>query len=92
MGIFSKRMNKVGGMAGMSVGLLFTFSYIVYFQFLGGTEEQYLWGITPEGIGFIGMILNFVVSFIVCTFTPRPPEEVVSMVEKIRSPEILINN
>ena len=78
-------------MAGMSVGLLFTFSYIVYFQFLGGTEEQQLWGITPEGIGFIGMILNFVVSFIVCTFTPRPPEEVVSMVEKIRSPEILIN-
>jgi cation/acetate symporter len=87
MGIFSKKMNKVGGMAGMSIGLLFTFSYIVYFQFLGGTEDQYLWGITPEGIGFVGMLINFSVSFVVCSVTPPPPQKVVEMVEQIRLPE-----
>jgi cation/acetate symporter len=87
MGIFSKRMNKAGGMAGMSIGLLFTFSYIVYFQFWGGTEDQYLWGITPEGIGFVGMLINFSVAFVVCSFTPPPPQKVVKMVEQIRLPE-----
>ena len=80
-------MNKVGGMAGMSIGLLFTFSYFVYFQFLGGTEDQYLWGITPEGIGFVGMLINFSVSFVVCSVTPPPPQKVVEMVEQIRLPE-----
>ena len=81
-------MNKVGGMAGMSTGLLFTFSYIVYFQFLGGTADQYLWGITPEGIGFVGMLINFMVSLVVCLMTPPPPKQVVEMVEQIRLPEV----
>ena len=87
MGIFSKKMNKMGGMAGMGIGLMFTFSYIIYFQFLGGTVDQYLWGITPEGIGFVGMLINFIVSFVVCMFTTPPPQEVVEMVEQIRLPE-----
>ena len=86
MGIFSKKMNKMGGMAGMGT-LLFTFSYIIYFQFLGGTVDQYLWGITPEGIGFVGMLINFIVSLVVCILTTPPPQEVVEMVEQIRLPE-----
>ena len=61
LGIFSKRMNKEGAIAGMIAGIGFTFSYIVYFQFMGGTSDQYLFGITPEGIGFIGMIINFII-------------------------------
>ena len=73
LGIFSKRMNKEGAIAGMIAGIGFTFSYIVYFQFMGGTSDQYLFGITPEGIGFIGMIINFIISFIVCMFTSSPP-------------------
>ena len=65
LGIFSKRMNKEGAIAGMIAGIGFTFSYIVYFQFMGGTPDQYLFGITPEGIGFIGMLINFLVSLLV---------------------------
>ncbi|MEM7699694.1 MAG: sodium:solute symporter family protein [Verrucomicrobiota bacterium] len=89
LGIFSKRMNREGAIAGMLVGIAFTFSYIVYFQFGGGKgkPEQYLFGITPEGIGILGMVLNFVVAFIVSAFTPKPPAEVVEMVESIRLPE-----
>lgn len=86
LGIFSKRMNKEGAIAGMIAGIGFTFSYIVYFQFMGGTSNQYLFGITPEGIGFIGMIINFIISFIVCMFTSSPPKEVVEMVEEIHIP------
>ena len=86
LGIFSKRMNKEGAIAGMIAGIGFTFSYIVYFQFMGGTSDQYLFGITPEGIGFIGMIINFIISFIVCMFTSSPPKEVVEMVEEIHIP------
>ena len=79
-------MNKEGAIAGMIAGIGFTFSYIVYFQFMGGTSDQYLFGITPEGIGFIGMIINFIISFIVCMFTSSPPKEVVEMVEEIHIP------
>ena len=86
LGIFSKRMNKEGAIAGMIAGIGFTFSYIVYFQFMGGTSDQYLFGITPEGIGFIGMIINFIISFIVCMFTSLPPKEAIEMVEEIHIP------
>jgi len=86
MGIFSARMNKQGAISGMLAGILFTFIYITYFQFLGGTPDQYLFGITPEGIGFIGMLLNFTVAFAVCAFTEPPPEEIVAMVEEIHIP------
>ncbi|MFL2859547.1 MAG: sodium:solute symporter family protein [Pontiellaceae bacterium] len=86
LGIFSKRMNKEGAISGMIAGIGFTFSYIIYFQFMGGIEDQYLFGITPEGIGFIGMLINFLVSFLVSSFTSPPPKNVVDMVEEIHIP------
>lgn len=86
MGIFSKRMNMQGAVAGMATGLIFTAAYIFYFKYGGGTHEQYLFGISPEGIGTLGMILNFIVSITVSRFTPAPPQAVQEMVESIRIP------
>jgi cation/acetate symporter len=86
MGIFSKRMNKQGAIAGMISGIGFTLSYIIYFQFLTESKEYWM-GISPEGIGFLGMIINFVVAFIVSSITPPPPQEVQDMVEEIRIPQ-----
>jgi len=86
IGIFSKTMNKQGAIAGMLAGILFTFSYITYFQFLGGTPDQYLFGITPEGIGFVGMLINFVVAFSVKAFTADAPEHIREMVQEIHIP------
>ncbi|MCF6311724.1 MAG: cation acetate symporter [Verrucomicrobiales bacterium] len=87
IGIFSKRMNKEGAISGMLAGISFTIGYIVYFQFLGGTKEQYFLEITPEGIGFIGMLINFAVAFVVSSFTPAPPQEIQDMVESIHIPK-----
>jgi cation/acetate symporter len=87
IGIFSSRMNKQGAIAGMLAGIIFTTSYIVYFQFLGGTKDQLLFGISAEGIGFIGMLINFAVAFLVRPFFPPPPEDVRSMVEEIHIPK-----
>ena len=86
MGIFSKRMNKQGGIAGMVVGITFTLSYIIYFAFGGGDPKYYFLGISPAGIGVIGMLLNFIVAFIVSAFTPAPPKEVQDMVDRIHNP------
>jgi cation/acetate symporter len=86
MGIFSKRINKQGAIAGMISGISFTLSYIIYFQFL--TESKDYWfGISPEGIGFLGMIINFAIAFLVSSITPPPPKEVQEMVEEIRIPK-----
>jgi len=85
MGIFSKRMNMQGAISGMVAGLIFTIVYIVYFKFIDPKAE--LWfGISPEGIGTVGMLVNFVVSFIVSAITPAPPQEVQDLVESIRYP------
>jgi len=70
----------------MIVGIVFTASYIIYFKFMGGTPDQFWFGISPEGIGAVGMLLNFVVVFIVSRFTPPPPEDVQELVEHIRVP------
>ena len=86
MGIFSKRINREGAIAGMLCGILFTFGYIIYFQFFDGIPDQYFLGITPEGIGFIGMLINFFVAFLVSLFTPAPPQRVQEMVENIHIP------
>ena len=86
MGIFSKRMNKQGAIAGMICGIGFTMSYIIYFQFLTNSKDYWL-GISPEGIGFIGMIINFCVAFAVSALTPAPPNEIREMVEEIRIPK-----
>ena len=86
LGIFWKRCNREGAISGMVVGLLFTLSYIVYFKFLGGTSDQLWMGISPEGIGTLGMMLNFIVSISVSLVTPPPPADVLAMVEDIRIP------
>ena len=89
LGIFSKRLNKEGAIAGMLVGLIFTASYIIYFKFLApelNTAENWLFSISPEGIGFIGMILNVSVSLGVSSLTSSPPKEVSLMVDRIRQP------
>ncbi len=86
LGIFSKRANREGVVAGMLAGLLFTGGYIVYFKFLGGSAEQWWFGISPEGIGTFGMLINFAVALGLGRFFPPPPEEVQAMVEEIRVP------
>jgi len=90
LGIFMKRMNREGAISGMVVGLLFTAGYIIYFRFLHpelDNEANWWWGISPKGIGTVGMCFNFMVAGIVRSFTDDPPEEVVRMVEEIRLPE-----
>lgn len=86
MGIFSRRMNKEGAIAGMVAGIGFTLSYIIYFQFMGGTKDQYFMGISPEGIGFVGMLLNFGVAAVVASFTKAPPQEVRDLIDSVRFP------
>ncbi len=86
MGIFSTRMNKEGAVAGMIVGITSTMAYIVYFKFMGGTKDELFMGISPEGFGTVGMILNFIVAGIVCSMTPPPPAEIQHIVEDIRIP------
>ncbi len=92
MGIFSKRVNREGAIAGMLTGLFFTLGYIVYFKGIfidpigKNTAENWLFGISPEGIGFVGMILNFVVAMIVSRVTAAPPREIQELVDFIRSP------
>jgi cation/acetate symporter len=87
MGIFYKRMNKDGAIAGMVVGLLFTLIYIVYFKFINpadNTAVHWWLGVSPEGAGALGMTLNFITAYVVSKFTPAPPEHVQEMVEMIR--------
>ena len=86
IGIFSRKMSREGAIAGMICGIGFTLSYIIYFQFMGGDAADYLFGISPEGIGAIGMLINFAVSFTVNAFSPDPPAEVQAMVENIHIP------
>ena len=89
LGIFSKTMNKEGAISGMLAGLIFTFSYIAYFKFINPSmnqEENWLFAISPEGIGFIGMLFNFFTALIISKFYPPPPSEVKEMVETIRQP------
>jgi cation/acetate symporter len=86
LGIFTTRINRAGGIAGMIAGIAFTSSYIIYFQFLGGTVEQLLFGITPEGIGFVGMLINFFVAFVVSACTEKTPASIAEMVDRIHVP------
>ena len=86
MGIFTKKINKEGAIAGMICGIGFTMSYIIYFQFLTDSKD-YWFGISPEGIGFVGMFINFIIAFAVSSRTAPPPSEVQEMVESIRIPK-----
>ena len=90
MGIFSKRMNKEGAIAGMITGLSFTASYIIYFKFINpsaNSAENWWFGISPEGIGTLGMLFNFLVASLVSQFTAPPPDEIKDMVDDIRIPQ-----
>ena len=90
MGIFYKKMNKEGAIMGMLSGILFTAAYIIYFKFVNpaaNTADNWWFGISPEGIGTLGMCLNFVVAIVVNKFTAEVPTEVQEMVESIRYPK-----
>ncbi len=90
MGIFSKRMNKEGAIAGMVTGIGFTAAYIIYFKFVSpelNAPANWLFGISPEGIGIVGMLVNFVVAALVMKVTADTPEEVKVMVDGIRNPK-----
>ena len=89
MGIFMRGMNREGAIAGMITGLAFTFAYIVFFKFVSpelNSPEHWFLGISPEGIGTVGMVINFLVAFAVRLLTSAPPDEVQDMVEDIRVP------
>ena len=89
LGIFYKRLNKEGAVIGMMSGLIFTATYIIYFKFINpalNSDEYWLFGISPEGIGFLGMLLNLSLALIVSSFYEPPPEEVIEMVDEIRRP------
>jgi cation/acetate symporter len=84
LGIFDKRTNRQGAIWGMVTGLGFTASYIVGNRFFG--MDPWLWGISSEGIGTVGMLLNLVVTAVVSRLTPPPPEEIQRLVESVRIP------
>ena len=89
LGIFLKSINKEGAISGMLVGLIFTFSYIAYFKFINPSmnqEENWFFAISPEGIGFLGMLLNFFTAIFISRFYLPPPVEVREMIETIRQP------
>ena len=96
MGIFSKKMNKEGAVAGMLSGLIITLAYVFAHKgifFIGGTEFTHLiggpnsfFGITPEAFGAVGALVNFVVAFLVDKVTAKPPEHIQHMVEAVRTP------
>ena len=89
LGIFSKSMNKEGAIAGMTTGLVFTSSYIIYYKFLNPAFDNasfWIGSISPEGIGFIGMLMNFFIAIIISRFYPKPPKVVSDMVTLIRQP------
>jgi cation/acetate symporter len=96
LGIFFKRVNKQGAIAGMLTGLLFTYGYIEFFKGLflkwagspwgENAAQHWLFGISPEGIGVVGMCLNFIVAITVSHLTAPPPERIQHMVEHIRVP------
>ena len=89
LGIFYKRLNMQGAIAGMLSGLVFTSSYIIYFKFINiefNYAQHWFLGISPEGIGFIGMMINIVIALAVSSFYSKPPEHVYEMVDNIRRP------
>jgi cation/acetate symporter len=96
MGIFSKRINKEGAIAGMFAGLVFTSLYIFMYKgwfffpgtnWLPDTPDQYFFGISPLSIGTIGALVNFIVAYVVSMATKAPPQHVVDLIESIRVPK-----
>jgi cation/acetate symporter len=91
LGIFYKKMNKEGAIAGMLVGIISMLLYMMkyklgWFDDILPDKSEWWFGISPEGFGTIAMLLNFMVSIIIMRFTPEPPEDVQEIVERIRIP------
>ena len=89
MGSFARRMNRAGAVAVMISGIGFTAAYIIHFHYIdpaANTPDNWFLGISPEGIGFVGMLINFTVAIVVSRFTAPPPEEVGRLVDSIRVP------
>ena len=89
LGIFSKRMNRYGAVSGMIAGITFTAGYIIYFKFINpslNTQDHWWFGISPEGIGTLGMLLNLIVATTISQLTPAPPERVVALIDHMRMP------
>ncbi|MFO7767266.1 MAG: sodium:solute symporter family protein [Pelovirga sp.] len=89
MGIFSKRVNVYGAFSGMLAGILFTTIYIGYFTLFNpaaNTPDNWWFGISPEGIGSVGMLINFSLLILVSRFTPAPPIDIQEKVKNLRYP------
>lgn len=90
LGIFTKRLNRHGAVAGMVAGISFTAAYIFYFRFANpaaDTPEHWWFGISPEGIGTVGMLVNFAVALTVSRLTPPPSSRIRAMVDEMRVPK-----
>ena len=93
MGIFNKKANKEGALAGMFVGITFVTAYIIYFKFVNpsiNNAKGWWFGISPEGIGTVGAALNFITMYVVGKFTPEPPQEIQDLVGSLRYPGKLV--
>jgi len=93
MGIFSKKVNKEGAVSGMIVGIVFTAGYIWWYKWgnpAANNPAGWWMGISPEGIGTFGAMLNFVVAYVVSLFTPPPPEHIQDLVGNLRYPGKLV--
>ena len=88
LGIFTKRTTKEGAIAGMLAGVIFTAGYILYFKSINPAAgpDRWWFGISPEGIGSLGMLLNFAVALVVSRMTPAPPDDVQRLVDHVRLP------
>ncbi len=91
LGIFYKRMNKEGAIAGMVVGIVAMLFYMIkyklgWFDDVLPNKSEWWFGISPEGFGAVAMVLNFLVSIVIMKFTPEPPKDVQEIVEHIRIP------
>jgi cation/acetate symporter len=89
MGVLNKKTNVYGAMTGMIVGIVFTAGYIIYFRFINpaaNTPQHWWFGISPEGIGTVGMFLNLILMWVVSKFTKEPPQEIQELVESLRYP------
>lgn len=90
LGIFHKKMSSQAAVAGMLAGIGFTASYIIYFKFINpsaNVAENWFLGISPEGIGALGMVINFAVALLVYRISGEAPKEIQKMVENIRYPK-----
>lgn len=89
LGVFNRRVNAAGAIAGMLTGIAFTSAYIVWFSYVDpeAGADAWLFGIGPKGIGCVGMVLNFAVTLVVSHQTPPPPKELQDIVDLVRTPE-----